>query len=391
MEKITRIYLTPVISRGVAVSQIFNWGKFIEEKGIHTKYLIFYDNLGKIDEMADKNDSDIIPIKLINKPIIRDLQIIFSVFNIIRRSFKSNDKVILQTRHSLFYIAFLLFHKMPKVKTILELRGAGENIYRSTLHRYRINYRFNLICAKSDLIYCVSEKLKTHLCDKYGINRKKIMVFHGAAEIKTFFYDKMLREKLRKELKISNKIILIYSGQLDKPWQIPEKIFELFSKLRKRIPNLYLIILTFNVDIAKAQSAKFNIKNDEILIKTVEYEELNKYYNAADFGLLLREDKLVNNVASPTKFCEYILSGLPTIITDRLGDFSDMVDVNNLGITIKDIRNIDQDIKKVSDYLHNFSDVDNVNDERKRISDFGKENLSKEKLVKKYLKAYKEL
>ena len=56
--------------------------------------------------------------------------------------------------------------------------------------------------------------------------------------------------------------------------------------------------------------------------------------SAADFGLLLRENNIVNNVASPTKFAEYLMAGLPVIISNGIGDFSYFVRFKNVGICI---------------------------------------------------------
>ena len=39
-----------------------------------------------------------------------------------------------------------------------------------------------------------------------------------------------------------------------------------------------------------------------------DFYEINKYYNVADFAILIRSDRSLNHVASPTKFGEYCLT-----------------------------------------------------------------------------------
>ena len=53
---------------------------------------------------------------------------------------------------------------------------------------------------------------------------------------------------------------------------------------------------------------------------------------ACDYGILIRENTVTNQVASPTKFAEYLASGLPVIISPNLGDYSAFVETHHCGI-----------------------------------------------------------
>lgn len=50
-----------------------------------------------------------------------------------------------------------------------------------------------------------------------------------------------------------------------------------------------------------------------------------------DYGLLLREASVTNEVASPTKFAEYLARGLRVIISPGIGDFSQLTESNHVG------------------------------------------------------------
>ena len=56
---------------------------------------------------------------------------------------------------------------------------------------------------------------------------------------------------------------------------------------------------------------------------------------AADMGILLRENHPLNEVAAPTKFAEYVMTGPLVLISDNIGDYSNFVKRNNLGIVLK--------------------------------------------------------
>jgi glycosyltransferase involved in cell wall biosynthesis len=54
----------------------------------------------------------------------------------------------------------------------------------------------------------------------------------------------------------------------------------------------------------------------------------------AHAGLLLRREDPVNQVASPTKFGEYLAAGLPVLLTEGIGDFSALVEKEGLGMIV---------------------------------------------------------
>ena len=64
--------------------------------------------------------------------------------------------------------------------------------------------------------------------------------------------------------------------------------------------------------------------------------EVPKYLLAADYGLLIRENTVTNQVASPVKFAEYLACGLPVIISRNLGDYSEFVTKNNCGYLLNE-------------------------------------------------------
>jgi hypothetical protein len=49
----------------------------------------------------------------------------------------------------------------------------------------------------------------------------------------------------------------------------------------------------------------------------------------------------MNNVASPTKFAEYMLAGLPTIISPGVGDYTEFVTEKKLGFVV-DVKSLNR-------------------------------------------------
>jgi len=71
---------------------------------------------------------------------------------------------------------------------------------------------------------------------------------------------------------------------------------------------------------------------NQVSRKWLKHEEVTSFLLACDWGILIREQSVTNKVASPTKFAEYLSAGLPVIISENLGDYTEFVKNNDCGI-----------------------------------------------------------
>ena len=221
----------------------------------------------------------------------------------------------------------------------------------------------------SKKIIFVSNHLKLKYLDyNIKINEKKIFVIPSTASKNLFFYSKNLRKKYRNKLKIKeNTIVFIYSGSL-KLYQNFNKTIDFFKKQYSIHNNIFLIVLTQNMKEAKEVVGK----DKNIIIKSVLYEQVNNYLNAADFGILIRNNDSTNFAASPTKFAEYCMSGLKVITTSSVRDY-----FKYSREKIKNIIEIDK-----------FNILSKPNFDRKKIASFYIKEISRESYLSEYKQIY---
>jgi len=121
------------------------------------------------------------------------------------------------------------------------------------------------------------------------------------------------------------------------PYQCVDLTVEVFRKLAAEDPAARLLIITPNAPTA-IQALQ---SRSQGFIRVIEatYHEVNSYLNAADAGFLLREKSRLNEVASPTKFAEYCLTGLPVIMQNTVKDAFEMarslgnlIELTDLGV-----------------------------------------------------------
>ena len=129
----------------------------------------------------------------------------------------------------------------------------------------------------------------------------------------------------------SDVIKIVYSGGVG-PWQS----FDLVAKLLRDYLNMdtstQVVFMTKQHKKIEELISEFPDRVERLWVKP---EDVFKNLSKADYGILIREDKVTNQVASPVKFAEYVSAGLKVLISSNVGDYSDMVNSNNLGIIIE--------------------------------------------------------
>ncbi|MBK8338996.1 MAG: hypothetical protein IPK99_02825 [Flavobacteriales bacterium] len=66
-------------------------------------------------------------------------------------------------------------------------------------------------------------------------------------------------------------------------------------------------------------------------VKWLAHAEVAQALAICDQGIMVREHTITNQVASPTKFAEYLRAGLPVIVSEGIGDLAELVTRDRLG------------------------------------------------------------
>lgn len=171
-------------------------------------------------------------------------------------------------------------------------------------------------CKISDCIICQSDEMRQHLISKYNADGGKIAVYKCGVNTKHFdIKTKEEKTALRSELGIAEKdIVFVYAGGITK-WQKIEESLKVFKKYNVYNPNSKFLVLTGDSDKLKEilNNKEWNTIKDSVITTSVPYAEVPNYLNVADIAFLIRDNVVLNAVASPTKLAEYFACGLPII------------------------------------------------------------------------------
>lgn len=271
------------------------------------------------------------------------------LYSIIKRSKFNNIKLITDSRGAV-YEETLLYKKLKPIFFQLKLHQLRRNL--SRLNR------------NTDAISCVSTSLKEYTLRRTPIAHDKIFVNHCLAG-NNFSFSKSTRKEYRDKLGVKeNEILFLFSTGGDGNWQNTTKIISNIADKGYKILNL----------------SKQIINNKNIINLFVPYEEVPKYLNAVDLAVIWRKNDIVNNVASPVKFSEYICSGLPVIGNDGIDLVNKYVEETGFGVIIEDYEELNFEL------IEKLLKID-----RQKISDNACKHFSSDTVIDGYHKIYEKL
>lgn len=270
-----------------------------------------------------------------------------------RLGIRDEDDVIIHARgHYASFIAVSLKRRYPKLRVIANLRGvAGPEFAQYSLPgipAYRLDWHLisrallrrlerweRMIASEADELVCVSNAFKRYLDEAYSLPDGRVNVVTTAVNTDLFRFDPEVRRRMRAELGFESKTVLAYCGSMY-GWEMPRSALDLLSRMLSGIPDAHLLVITTHPADARTELGRVGVPSKSVTIVSLPHKEVPKALTAADIGLLLREDNIVNNVAAPTKFGEYLACGLPVIVSPGVGDTSEVVSGRGVGWVLPD-------------------------------------------------------
>lgn len=224
-------------------------------------------------------------------------------------------------------------------KLIFDPRGvfSHELSYFESRHLLSWFFKFfeKYFCLLSDKIVVVSEKFKDYFLSEYILPEDKIIVVPTFSVLPDFSHNENIN--LKEELFGNREILLFaYSGSPEK-WQMIKEVLTFFKLASNKILNSRFVIFSKSKDEFKKLILENDFNPEHFKVISLSPHQLNFCLNQCDYGVIFRENHIINRVAAPIKIRDYLLSGLPVIITDNIGDSSELVESLHLGYVLKNL------------------------------------------------------
>lgn len=129
-----------------------------------------------------------------------------------------------------------------------------------------------------------------------------------------------------------NDIVLAFSGSLS-GWHSFDSLQHRLHAALVAQPNLAVVFFSKE----HPAIAELQIQHPgRVRREWLDHKSVPAALSACDYGLLIRDKNTTNKVSSPVKFAEYLSCGLPVLISEEIGDFSDFVRTNRCGHILDD-------------------------------------------------------
>lgn len=255
---------------------------------------------------------------------------------------------------------FLAKCKNRKAKTIFWSQGVApeEAIMgkRNLLNYYRYICRFFLTFIAlhlSDIVFLVSEEMKRHYVSMYfcKLENAIVMPCYNLSVSPVF------------NLKQYESPTFVYAGS-SAVWQGVDLMLDVYSLVEKSIPSAHITILSKDKEKFEKMLALRKIKNYDI--KYVKMDKLHEELHKNKYGFILRDNNVVNRVATPTKMNSYLSNYVIPIFSNTVDDFNRYINLGEFTIKAKyplDANTIAQQVIRFEKSKHDFCQLrDYVND-----------------------------
>lgn len=239
---------------------------------------------------------------------------------------EKSDKVIVVSVRD----ALRVWIQNPKQHVTVWIQGVGaEESLTQSLHCFPIKwlkYYYYCCCEyltlkKAKALFLVSWAMKEHFTKKYGSFKVPYIIMPcfniGKLDIDSFYEERYASPTF------------VYAGGFQ-VWQCVDRMLLVFKEIQKLIPNAHLTILSQDLEIAKSSIEKMELNHVEA--KYIPRAELDVEMRKYKYGFLLRENTVINKVATPTKMGTYLAAGIIPIFTTAVADFDNLLPLDEYGL-----------------------------------------------------------
>ena len=204
--------------------------------------------------------------------------------------------------------------KKTSAKLVYSMRGVdvAESLLERNLRAYIIAI-WSWFCVRramriADHVNAVSKTMAEWIVRKFG--RQASVLPCCIAQIKG---------EVEEVMQKSQGKTIIYSGGLS-AWQKIDVIIALMRRISEVDDSIRFRFLTKDLEMLRKKCETAGLDKSLWSAKSCNQSEVLEELAKADCGIILRDDTLVNQVASPIKVGEYLAAGLGVIASPFIGD-----------------------------------------------------------------------
>lgn len=181
----------------------------------------------------------------------------------------------------------------------------------------------------------VSKSMQQHYALKYGYKNDNYVIMPC--------FNELLQKNCFDDVRYA-KPTFVYAGGLSR-WQCFEPMVKLFSRIKQELPDATLALYVKDCLEVHAILEKYGVSAEiKFISPSLLTEEMEKY----KYGFIIRDDDILNRVATPTKMSSYMASGVIPIYTDVIDSFKENLSAMQYAVPLQFVKdNANYDIEPI--------------------------------------------
>lgn len=292
----------------------------------------------------------------------------FDVLHGVRKAEQLVRRNAIEMIHARSHIPAMIALRLKEqfgIKMIFDVRGLMADEYVDAEHwrKNSLPYRITKLLERkalstADGIVTLTEKIWPLISESNGLSDRHAIheVVPCCADLRLFQFDQLARQRLRAELGIADRFVIVYSGSID-GWYLTEKMADFFRAVKRNNSGAYFLWLTRGnrERVNEVMKARDLVETDYKIV-SLDPARIPAYLSASDAGLAFIKPCFSKMASSPTKYAEYLACGLPLIINSGIGDSDSLIGDENVGALVESFDD--------SEYLRAAGVIEQLNADR---------------------------
>jgi len=244
---------------------------------------------------------------------------------------------IIHARSQLATVIGLLARPFTGARVIFDIRGLLGDFYVEAGHwradglLHRITKAVDTFLYRADAFVVLTDRARAELFPV--VSEKPIQVIPTCFDPERW---NAPQRNVREAIGARGRTVIVYAGSLGGAY-LTRELAEFFAVARTIDDSAFLLIATHSSpQLIELQLRRAGIPAGDFHVTYVPPEQLPAFLCASDMAMCLVKPGYSRLAASPTKFAEYLASGLPVISTRGIGDIDTVIDNERVGVLLDD-------------------------------------------------------
>ncbi|WP_439490023.1 hypothetical protein [Algoriphagus sp.] len=207
-------------------------------------------------------------------------------------------------------------------------------------HRILAGIERRMLAESSKVLVRTQQSIDWHTEQNTELNSEKFFLVGNGRDVNKFHFSRENRNEIRKQLNLSDEMVLVHSGSLGPGYSL-DLLFSILKGLHQRKFAFRMIFLTRDPEyLINAVPDEFK---SEVIVLEVGFDQVPDYLMAADVGVSFRKLGIGTKGILPIKLGEYLMCGLPVLMSKGIGDMDALLG-NEKSCFIIDTQSVQLDI-----------------------------------------------